>query len=208
MHTIIHKLLNGGVGSYPPNPEVMDLLMGPGLGWDDEDIAWEAFKLMMPSLEANWAGFPEPFAFEWAAAVGQGGLTETEALDLFTRRIQLRRGYTVSATIDDSQLPTEIRDDRYFRDAIVWDDLVPNKLSLDMPRARNIHMDHIRAQRDIELEKLDVLYLQALETNDLAEQSQISALKQVLRGLPTTFDLSIYPTPEALKAAWPLELTR
>lgn len=63
-HTILHKLTNGGVGNYPPQPEVMALMMGSGFGWDDEDIAWEAFKLAMPSPEADWPGFPEPFAYE------------------------------------------------------------------------------------------------------------------------------------------------
>ena len=117
-HTIIHKLADGGVGIYPPEPKVLALMMGGGLGWDEARIASEASKFTIPSPDAGWAGFSAEFADAWCRAWGKGGLTEAEALELFTQRIQLRRGYTVSAVIDDSDLPT----DRYFRNAWEWSD--------------------------------------------------------------------------------------
>ena len=39
-----------------------------------------------------------------------------------------------------------------------------------------------------------------------AEQQRIAALKQIHRNLPQTFYLEQYPTPEDLKAAWPVQL--
>lgn len=153
--------------------------------------------------------------------LGRGSLIETQALDLFTRRIQLRRGYTVSATIDDIDLPYHIAGngvidhgfcfdpgchDRYFRDAVVSDDTKPNKCRCDMPKARVIHMDRIRAVRDVELAKLDVPFLSAVEAGVVVEQQLIAAEKQTLRDIPQTFKLRTAKTPAQLKALWPPEL--
>ena len=207
MHTILHKLPDGGVGSYPPNPKVLDIITGSGFGWSDAQAAWEAKKFTDPGPpESGWPGFNLTFATEWIEALARGGLTEAQALNLFKRRTQLRRGYTVSAIINDSQLPVHIRGDRYFRDAVVWDEVVPNKCGLDMAKARIIHMSRIRLVRDVELAALDVPFMRAVETGDAVEQQRVAALKTVLRDLPQTFDLSVYTTPETLKAAWPTEL--
>ena len=75
-----------------------------------------------------------------------------------------------------------------------------------MPKARLLHMAHIRTARDKALLALDLPFMRAVETGNLLEQQRIGAEKQVLRDIPQTFDLSIHPTPEALKAAWPLSL--
>lgn len=90
-----------------------------------------------------------------------------------------------------------------FRDA--WED-TGTSVQVSMLRARVIHMDRIRQARDPALKELDISYMQALEAGDSPEQQRIATLKQALRDLPTTFDLNIYPTPKALKAAWPAEL--
>ena len=92
-----------------------------------------------------------------------------------------------------------------FRDA--WT-IVNGKLDCDMPKAHIIHMRRVRAARDAELAKLDVPYTKALEARDALEQDRLAGLKQVLRDIPQTFDLSGYTTPETLKAAWPSELTK
>ena len=206
-HTIIHKLANGGVGNYPPSPKVLALMMGAGFGWDEARIASEASKFTIPSPDAGWAGFSAEFADAWCRAVGKGGLTETEAFELFTQRIQLRRGYTASAVIDDSDLPDEIKKDRYFRAAVVWDDAQSNKCNFDMPTARGIHLTEIRRVRNAELVKEDVNMLKAIEAEDASAQSTVATKKQVLRDLPATFDITTDAgTPELLKAKWPTEL--
>ena len=89
--------------------------------------------------------------------------------------------------IDESSVPK----DRYFRNAWTHD------LSIDMDKAKSIHMDVIREKRDEKLKELDI---ETLKGNDVQEE------KQALRDLPQTFDLSKADTPEKLKKLWPKEL--
>lgn len=89
---------------------------------------------------------------------------------------------------------SEIPEDRTFRDA--WTDSA-NAVKVDMPKARQIHMNRIREKRN---EKLAVLDIETLKGKD------VQAQKQKLRDLPQALDLSKVKTPEELKALWPVEL--
>jgi len=91
--------------------------------------------------------------------------------------------------IDESEIPT----DRHFREA--WD----YDLKINMGKARDIHMDRIRAARD---EKLKALDIETMKGRD------VQAEKQALRDIPQTLDLSTATTPEELKALWPQELEK
>ena len=97
----------------------------------------------------------------------------------------------------------ELSLDRTYRAA--WEDT--GSLAVNMPRARAIHMDLIRAARTPFFKALDDAYLRADEAGDTARKRQVAAQKQALRDLPTTFDLSGARTPEELKALWPQELS-
>jgi hypothetical protein len=202
MKTIVHKLANGGIGNYPPNPDVVQVMTGDGWGWGPERRAREAAKFTIPSDDKTWPGFSAAFAAEWVAALSEGGLTEAQALGLFIRRQQLRRGYTESAIIDDETLPDHVTGDRYFRDALKWDASDPSKCKCDMPTARGIHMDRIRIVRDRELAALDIPYMRAVEVGDTDAQAAIAKQKQVLRDIPQTFDLTTGTTGQ-LKQKWP-----
>ena len=90
--------------------------------------------------------------------------------------------------ISKSDLPK----DRYFRDA--W----KSDLSVDMDKARDIHMENIRIKRDERLKELDI---ETLRGND------VQAKKQKIRDIPSTFDLTKADTPEKLKKLWPKELS-
>jgi len=91
-------------------------------------------------------------------------------------------------------------DDKYFRDAWRYDG---QKILVDMPSARIVHMNNLKVLRDQKLKDSDIEYLKADETNDSQKKQQISSLRQQLRDMPITFDLSIYATPEILKMAMP-----
>ena len=94
--------------------------------------------------------------------------------------------------------------DRIFRDA--WED-VGGALTVNMTRARTLHMDRIRFVRDAELVKKDVLFMRAIEAGDTDAQATIGTEKQVLRDIPATFDITTgVDTPAALHAKWPTEL--
>jgi hypothetical protein len=94
----------------------------------------------------------------------------------------------------------------YFRNA--WKDDGGDKPGVDMTKAQAIHMAHIRAARDAELERLDTSYMIALEQNSTPEKTRIAAEKQALRDIPTTFDLTVAKTPEELYDLWPTEVPR
>tara|TARA_Y100000310_G_scaffold317167_1_gene369722 strand:- start:3283 stop:3963 length:681 start_codon:yes stop_codon:yes gene_type:complete len=221
MKIALHKLADGGVGVQRATDSSIALMTGSGLGWDEARTDWEVTKLMMPAPAANWDGFPEPIAREWATAVGQGGLTEAEALDLMARRAKARHGYTEHVMGEEADLPYHVTGngdplhgscldpdchDRYFRAAVEYSATGPVKP--DMAKARDIHMTSIRSVRDAELAKADVDFMRAIETGDAAAQSRITAKKQTLRDIPQTFSLGGYRTAETLKTAWPTELPR
>lgn len=87
------------------------------------------------------------------------------------------------------------RYDKYFFAAFT-DDNEGRTVSIDMPRARGVHMEQIRARRNLLLVELDI---EQFKGND------VTAVKQALRDLPTTFDLTGAKTPAALKKLWPAE---
>ena len=80
-------------------------------------------------------------------------------------------------------------------------------VSVNMTKARAIHLTEIRRVRNAELVKEDVTFMRAVEAGDTGTQATIATKKQTLRDLPATFDITTdVGTPEALKARWPSEL--
>ncbi len=111
--------------------------------------------------------------------------------------------------VDETDLPggaiSVENDHNYFFDAWEWKD---EKVQPNMPKARVIHMDRIRSKRDAALAALDVPFMMASERNDQEAVSKIATQKQKLRDIPQKYDLSVFKTPEELKAAWPKELEK
>ena len=98
--------------------------------------------------------------------------------------------------MDISSIPA----DRTFREAWeVNEDLV----TVNMPKARSIHMDRIRALRNQKLSTLDFDYMLAFENNDETKMQDIAGLKKILRDIPQNFDLTVASTPEELKGMMP-----
>jgi len=99
----------------------------------------------------------------------------------------------------DSEIPT----DRTFRDA--WADAA-TEITIDMTKARNIHLEGIRIKRNAELFKLDIQATKAQDIGDTETLTQIRARKQELRDLPATLipTLASAVSADALKAvqAW------
>jgi hypothetical protein len=80
-------------------------------------------------------------------------------------------------------------------------------VSVNMTKARAIHLTEIRRVRNEELTKLDVPWMKAAEAGDASAQATIATEKQTLRDIPATFDITTgVTTPELLKARWPAEL--
>lgn len=98
--------------------------------------------------------------------------------------------------VDSSTLPP----DRYFRGALRAE---KGRFTIDMPKAREIHMNRIRKARDKALTALDVETMKAVGKGDQQSLTVTEARKNFLRNIPQTLDLSKAKTPEELRAIWP-----
>lgn len=79
-------------------------------------------------------------------------------------------------------------------------------LSVDMPKARDIHMGRIREARNAELDRLDNEYTKESARGRTAEAAAVEAKREALRNIPQTFDLSGAATADDLEALWPAGL--
>jgi len=88
-------------------------------------------------------------------------------------------------------------DNDYFN-AYEFDAELGAKVNID--KAKAIHLDKFRAARSPKLQKLDIDFMKAVETNDEEKKAEIIAAKQALR------DVTLTPLPDDLagiKATWP-----
>jgi hypothetical protein len=139
--------------------------------------------------------------------VEDSGLTEREYM---TREMDKKSPGVEFRLVDDREPAIAaligsdtVTPDRMFRDALEDKD---GRLGVNMPKARSIHMDRIRQVRDSALAALDVPWMKAVESGNVAEQQRIVRQKQALRDIPVTFPLDIYTDTGSLKAAWPKDL--
>ena len=216
MKTIIHKKIDNGVAVQRISDKHLALVTGRGLGWNNQQIAREIEKLSIdyqtyPLMSAE-------LCEAWVESIGRGGLTEAQAVELFQRRGREVDGYTDDAEVDYDALPYHIKgknndpdhlacnkgdcQDRYFRNAMVWDSTSAVRCNCDIPKAIDCHMNGIRVIRNAELVTRDTTFMRALEAGDASAQAVISTEKQTLRDIPQTFDLTT-DTPEELKNKWP-----
>jgi hypothetical protein len=140
--------------------------------------------------------------FAWNDWTRPPRLTDDEFLTYAMERTLQSFGVSVSTPyrIVDEAIPAA----KYSLFRAAWTDL---DLTVDMDKARVLHMDDIRQVRNAELVKEDLNMLKALEAGDSLAQGTVNTKKQTLRDLPATFDITTdVDTPEKLKAKWPAEL--
>tara|TARA_B100000315_G_C14132782_1_gene387636 strand:- start:138 stop:407 length:270 start_codon:yes stop_codon:yes gene_type:complete len=77
---------------------------------------------------------------------------------------------------------------------------------VNMPKARLVHMDHIRKVRDAELVKESGSQDRLPPKLETLLTPERQARLQILRDISQTVVLGKYRTPVTLKAAWPPEL--
>lgn len=93
----------------------------------------------------------------------------------------------------------ELPEDRYFRNA--WRD--DGAISVDMPKAREIHRDRLRALRKPVLADLDVAYMRAQEASDTKAAADVVAQKDALRDCTDDPRIDAATTPDELRAVIP-----
>lgn len=97
--------------------------------------------------------------------------------------------------VDEAEIPTE----RDYRNAWV-DRGLGGGVGHDMARARAIHRDKLRRDREPQLAALDVEYQRADERDDKAEKRRVAAAKQALRDMTDDPRIDAATTIEALRA--------
>lgn len=106
-------------------------------------------------------------------------------------------GTNVQKLPDDWSPPDR---DRTYRNA--WRQNGPG-VTVDMPRARNIHRDLLRAEREPLLKELDLAYLRADERGDTEAKTQIVAEKETLRNVTAMPEIEAAQSPNELRAIIP-----
>jgi hypothetical protein len=96
---------------------------------------------------------------------------------------------------DASSLKTP--NDRTFRGAWQFNG---DAVEVDMAKARDIHRDNLRAEREPRFAALDADWFRAAETNDTTAQADIAAQKQALRDVTEDARIESAATPEDLTA--------
>ena len=80
-------------------------------------------------------------------------------------------------------------------------------ISVNMTKARVIHLTEIRRVRNLELAAKDIESLRATESGNTSALATVNTQKQTLRDIPATFDITTgISTPAQLKARWPSDL--
>ena len=99
--------------------------------------------------------------------------------------------------VSEAEVPT----DRSYRDS--WEADGATKIKHNMPKARDIHRDKMRAVRLPKLAALDIDYQRADETGDTARKTEITSQKQALRDVTAVPEIEAATNIDGLKAAWP-----
>ncbi len=75
-------------------------------------------------------------------------------------------------------------------------------IKTDMAKARELHKDKIREERQPLLDALDIEFQKALETDDATKKAEVIAKKQALRDAPADTAIDAATDEAGLKAQW------
>lgn len=122
-----------------------------------------------------------------------GNLDEAAYLDWLIRK-DVPTDATEIEIIEHDALPA----DRAFRNA--WDKK-DGEIIVDMPKARLIHLENLRKERNLKLQEMDIEFQKAFEVSDQAKITEIAQVKQALRDMPDTAipEMEKIEDPEQLK---------
>ena len=79
-------------------------------------------------------------------------------------------------------------------------------IKTDMAKAKELHRDKIREERQPLLNALDIEFQKALETDDATKKAEVIAKKQALRDAPADSDIAAASDTDALKAQWKTDI--
>lgn len=108
----------------------------------------------------------------------------------------------INTYLNDKSLKYVMLDKSPDQDMIYFDawELTPSStVNVNMSKARDIHRQNLRPQRDAKFAPLDGEYMKALEKGDTVKQQQIATQKQKLRDITTHPAIDSAQTPEELR---------
>lgn len=198
MLCIVYTRPNGGTSIVraAPGYRLVSRFLNPGLGDIDESLSKPFWVVFDPPVPADTLSHDAEKLKETARL---GGLVWAETNEEFIARVAERsvpKDAIDVRVVDENDIPT----DRTFRNAL------KNDLSHDMDQAREIWRAKMRDERAPLLAALDVEYMRADETGDVAAKSVLAAKKQALRDVTDDPAIVKAETPEDLKAVWPAVL--
>tara|TARA_R100001198_G_C5032245_1_gene97287 strand:+ start:172 stop:444 length:273 start_codon:yes stop_codon:yes gene_type:complete len=75
-------------------------------------------------------------------------------------------------------------------------------IKTDMAKAKELHRDKIREERQPLLNALDIEFQKALETDDATKKAEVIAKKQALRDAPADSAIDAATDEASLKTQW------
>lgn len=184
---IIYSRTDGGVSVVVPIRKITDVNL------TDEQIYRRAYDRVLRDMD------PMPYYRDVVSEKLGRTPSDAEVQAYMDQRNIKPLDASNPQTITASDIPA----DRTFREA--WEH-GGNKILVNMPRARDIHLGRIREARNKALADMDIETIKAMGQGDNKALVDVEAQKQVLRDIPQTIDLDQANTPEELRAIWPKEL--
>lgn len=106
----------------------------------------------------------------------------------------IAKGIETYFLIDDSTFP-----DNYFRSAWLIDS--NGSVYIDMPKAREVHINNLRYFRHLKIDNLDVAWSRAMAKGDNITALAVEAKRQALRDITKDAGIAAATTPDELKLA-------
>jgi hypothetical protein len=76
-------------------------------------------------------------------------------------------------------------------------------IKINLDKAKEIHKENLRFARSQEFKNLDIEFIRAVESGDSNKISEISAIKQDLRDITKSREISSAKCVDDLKRHWP-----
>lgn len=96
-------------------------------------------------------------------------------------------------------ITSEILSNLYPFFSSAWELSPSSTVIVNMPKARDIHRQNLRPQRNTKFAPLDGEFMKALEKGDTVKQQQIATQKQKLRDITTHAAIESAQTPDELR---------
>lgn len=195
MKKIIYTRTDGGISVVSPTEgcRLAYAVVLDGKRYEDLRLMKEASGVELAQYE-RVAHPADQFLRGWPVAGAIAEWAETE--DQWLARVQAKSvtpGATAIQIVEDSAIPA----DRTFRNA--WQ-ISAGKVVCDMPKARGLARDMLRAERAERFTRLDGEWMRAMGRGEALEAAAVEAKRETMRNWPQDPRIESATTQEELKS--------